>query len=258
METRADLVRIEPLDDGAWWRVIFGGGKGNILDRATMFELSAVFRRARTARPLKAICLEGAGGHFSFGASVQEHLPDEVPAMLAALRGLVLDLLDSGVVTIAAVRGQCLGAGLELASVCHRIIASHDARLGQPEIALGLFAPVASVVLPSRIGRAHGEDLCLTGRAVAAEEARAMGLVDEIAADPSSAAIAWARTHFGSRSASSLRLAVRAVRADLTVRIRSELPALETLYVEELMATGDACEGLHAFLEKRPPAWRHA
>jgi len=82
--------------------------------------------------------------------------------------------------------------------------------------------------------------------------------VDEIADDPTAAALAWARAHFSNRSASSLRLAVRAVRADLTARIRTELPALEKLYVEELMATGDAVEGLQAFLEKRPPKWRNA
>jgi cyclohexa-1,5-dienecarbonyl-CoA hydratase len=254
----ADLLTTESIDDGALWRVTFGGTKGNILDRALMAELSAMFRRAGATPSLKAICLEGAGPHFSFGASVQEHLPGEVPGMLAALRGLVLDFFDSGVVVMAAVRGQCLGGGLELASVCHRIVASPDARLGQPEIALGVFPPLASIILPARIGRARGEDLCLTGRLVSAEEAKAMGLVDEIAADPAAAAIGWARTHFAARSASSLRLAVQAARADLAARIRTELPVLEALYVEKLMTTSDAVEGLRAFLEKRPPVWRHA
>jgi cyclohexa-1,5-dienecarbonyl-CoA hydratase len=253
-----EKIRLDVLDDGALWRLTFGGTKGNILDRATMADLTSAFARARAFRTLKAICLEGAGPHFSFGASVQEHLPGEVPAMLASLRALVLELLESHTVVIAAVRGQCLGGGLELASVCHRIVASPDAKLGQPEIALGVFAPLASIVLPARLGRARGEDLCLTGRIVTADEARAMGLVDEIAADPAEAAIAWARSHFGARSASSLKLAVRAVRADLLEKIRRELPALESLYLNELMATADAAEGLQAFLDKRPPAWRHA
>lgn len=254
----ADLVHVESLDDAAFWRVTFGAAKGNILDRATMKAIDGVFRDARTTRSLKAVCLEGAGSDFSYGASVQEHLPGEVPAMLADFRTLFLDLLDSGVITIAAVHGQCLGGGLELASVCHRVFASHDAKLGQPEIALGVFAPIASIVLPARVGRAHGEDLCLTGRIVRADEARAMGLVDEIAADPFAAAIAWARAHFSQRSASSLRLAVRAARADLTARLRTELPALEALYVNELMTTADAVEGLTAFLHKRRPVWKDA
>jgi cyclohexa-1,5-dienecarbonyl-CoA hydratase len=221
--------------------------------------LSGVFTEARSAVGLKAIVLEGSGGHFSFGASVQEHLPDQVQAMLAELRQLVLRMLDSHVVVLAAVKGQCLGGGLELAGVCHRVFASRDAKFGQPEIALGVFAPIASIVLPERIGRAHGEDLCLTGRVVTADEALRMGLADEIAeGDPADAALAWARTHFAARSAASLRMAVKAVRADLTARIRVELPALEAMYLDELMATHDAHEGLRAFLDKRPPAWRHA
>lgn len=255
----ADLVQVVPIERGALWRVTFGGTKGNILDRTLMAALRRVFRDAREAVGLKAICLEGQGPNFSFGASVQEHLPDQVADMLAEIRHLVLDLLDSHVVTMAAVRGQCLGGGLEVASLCHRIFASAEAKLGQPEIALGVFAPIASIVLPERMGRAHGEDLCLTGRIVTASEARELGLVDEVTAgDPADAAIAWAQTHFSSRSAISLRMAVRAVRADLAERLRHELPKLEALYLGELMATHDAHEGLRAFLEKRPPQWRHA
>jgi cyclohexa-1,5-dienecarbonyl-CoA hydratase len=255
----ADLVHVDSLDGGAFWRVSFGASKGNILDRTTMKALAAVFREAGTVKPLKAVCLEGAGSDFSYGASVKEHLPAEVTAMLADFRGLVLDILDSHVIVLAAVRGQCLGGGLELATVCHRVFASANAKLGQPEIVLGVFPPVASIVLPARLGRARGEDLCLTGRIVGAREAHAMGLVDEVATgDPSEAALAWARTHLAAKSASSLRLAVRAVRADLASRIRTELPPLEALYLNEMMSTADAVEGLTAFLAKRGPVWRDA
>jgi cyclohexa-1,5-dienecarbonyl-CoA hydratase len=255
----AELVRVSPQDAGAFWRVTFGGAKGNIIDRAMMAALGRLFADARAASGLKAVCLEGAGDQFSFGASVQEHLPGEVRAMLTELRQLVLRMLDSHLVLLAAVKGQCLGGGLELASVCHRVFAHTGAKFGQPEIALGVFAPIASIVLPERIGRAHGEDLCLTGRIVGAPEAQQMGLADELTdGDPGDAALAWARAHFAARSASSLRFAVRAVRAELAEKIRTALPELEALYVHELMATHDANEGLRAFLEKRPPAWRHA
>lgn len=255
----ANLVTVTPLDDNSIWRVTFGGARGNILDLATMGELSAVFRAARATPGVKAIGLEGAGGHFSFGASVPEHLPDQVETMLAAIRQLARDMLESDVVLIAAVRGQCLGGGLEVASLCHRVVASADAVLGQPEIALGAFAPLASVILPERIRRADAEDLCLTGRSIGAEDARVIGLVDAVSDDdPMDAAVAWARTHFSSRSASSLRLAVRAVRASFVRRFRVDLAALERLYLDELMQTHDAVEGLRAFLEKRPPVWRHS
>jgi len=254
----ADRVTVQPVDAGAWWRVTLGGSKGNVLDRTLMEALVGVFDEARRTSALKAVVLEGAGPHFSYGASVEEHLPDHVAGMLTRFGSLIYAVLESGVVVLGAVRGQCLGGGLELMCLSHRIFSTSEARFGQPEIVLGVFPPVASVLLPDRVGRAHAEDLCLTGRSVFAEEARAMGLVDEIVeGDPAEAALDWARAQLGPKSASSLRHAVRAVRAGLVARLRAELPRLERLYLNELMRTEDAVEGLQAFLEKRDPAWRH-
>lgn len=255
-----DPVTVEHLDNGALWRVTLGGPdvKGNVLDAALMDALRGVFRDAAAAPELRAICLEGHGRHFSFGASVPEHLPDRVAGMLRRFDDLLHALLDSDVIVIAAVRGQCLGGGLELATLCHRLVASPDARFGQPEIVLGVFAPVASVVLTERIGRGHAEDLCLSGRSITAAEAFRMGLVDEVTdGDPSAAALAYAREHLVPKSASSLRLAVRAGRAGLAARLGHDLPIVERLYLDSLMRTHDAVEGLQAFVEKRPPVWRH-
>jgi cyclohexa-1,5-dienecarbonyl-CoA hydratase len=252
------VVTVAAVDDGAWWRVTMGGTKGNILDTALMNALVEVFEDARRTPAVKAIILEGAGPNFSFGASVEEHLPDQVASMLTRFGSLMYAVLDSGLVVLGAVRGQCLGGGLELLSLSHRIFATSESRFGQPEIVLGVFPPAASVLLPDRIGRAHAEDLCLTGRSVFAEEARAMGLVNEIVdGDPADAAVDWARAHLSAKSASSLRLAVRAVRVGLLARLRTDLPALERLYLGALMQTADATEGLEAFLAKRKPVWRH-
>jgi cyclohexa-1,5-dienecarbonyl-CoA hydratase len=249
-------VLIDRLRDDAVWRVTFGTAPGNILDATVMEALASIFHDAARAPQLKAIVLEGAGPDFSFGASVQEHLPGAVEDMLRRFRELLLSVLDSAVVLLPVVRGRCLGGGLELATLGHRMFAAPDATFGQPEIALGVFAPAASVILPQRIGRPAAEDLCLTGRTIGADEARAIGLVDAIAGDPTAAALAWADAHLLSKSASSLRHAVRAIRADLVARIRQELPAIEAAYLRDLMTTGDAVEGLRAFLEKRPPQWR--
>ncbi len=252
-------VAVERLDDGAIWRVAIGGSKGNVLDAVVMDALAALFRDAAAAAHLKAIVVEGQGAHFSFGASVQEHLPPHVGPMLARFHGAVLAMLDSAVPVLAAVRGQCLGGGLELVSLCHRVFVSRDAKLGQPEIVLGVFAPVASIVLADRVGRGAADDLCLSGRAVTADEALALGLVDEIAeGDPTNAALAWARTHLVPKSASSLRYAVRASRASLRARLAEELPQAERLYLDGLMSTADALEGLNAFVERRPAVWRDA
>jgi cyclohexa-1,5-dienecarbonyl-CoA hydratase len=256
METSS--LAITQLDDGAIWRVAIGGSKGNILDEAVTQALTGLFRDAAAAPHLKAICLEGQGAHFSFGASVPEHLPPHAGAMLAAFHGAVLAMIDSAVPMLAAVRGQCLGGGLELVSLCHRVVAAHDARMAQPEIMLGVFAPVASLVLAGRVGRGAADDLCLSGRSVTADEALAMRLVDQIAADPAEAAMAWARTHLLPKSASSLRYAVRASRHGLRTRLAVELPAIERLYLDDLMSTADAIEGLTAFMERRPVQWSDA
>lgn len=253
----AGPLMVERLDGDAIWRVAIGGSKGNVLDGVLMDALTALFHDAAGTPALKAICLEGQGPHFSFGASVQEHVPPHVGPMLARFHGMLLAMLDSAVPVLAAVRGQCLGGGLELVSLCHRVFAATDARLGQPEIVLGVFAPIASIVLADRVGRGAAEDLCLTGRPVTATEALAMRLVDEVTGgDPAEAAIAWARAHLLPKSAASLRYAVQAVRASLRERLAVELPGMERLYLEGLMATADATEGLTAFLERRSPRWR--
>ncbi len=250
-------VRVEHLDGGSIWRALLARPRGNVLDKAMVEDLRATFAAARQADDLKAICLEGEGPNFSYGASVAEHQPDQVEAMLHGFHGLFRDIAAAGIVTLAAVRGQCLGGGLELVMFCHRVFAAPDAKLGQPEIKLGVFAPVASVVLPARVGRPAAEDLCLTGRTVDAEAAHRMGLVDEIAADPSAAALAYARQHFLPLSAAALRHANRALRADWLETVFRALEAAEARYLGELMETEDAVEGIEAFLAKRQPTWRN-
>ncbi len=250
-------VQIEALEGGAVWSVTLNTPKANLLDMEKCALLSAVFRRAGEERDLKAVILQGAGAHFSFGASVAEHLPERIAEMLEGFHDVFLRMLEARVPTLAAVRGQCLGGGMELAAFCHRVFAAPDARLGQPEIVLGVLAPVASVMLAERTGRSRAEHLLLTGAVVGAEEARATGLVDEVVDDPAEAALAWAREHLLPRSASSLRFAVEAARAGFAERFRTDLAAVERLYLERLMATDDAAEGLGAFLEKRAPEWRN-
>jgi cyclohexa-1,5-dienecarbonyl-CoA hydratase len=178
--------------------------------------------------------------------------------MLKGFHGLFRQMAASRLVVLAAIRGQCLGGGLELASFAHRIFASASARLGQPEIRLGVFAPAASVLLPERMGRGAADDLCLTGRMLTAEEALAAGLVDVVADDPTEAALAYAREHLIPHSAASLRRAVAAVRLGLTRRLHDDLDEVERLYLEDLMNTADAPEGIRAFLEKRRPTWTNA
>jgi cyclohexa-1,5-dienecarbonyl-CoA hydratase len=250
-------VRTEILEGGAVWRVVLNRPKANILDKEMTVALAAAIREAAEARDLKAVVLEGAGPHFCFGASVEEHLPESVAEMLAGFHGLFYAMAATNLPFLAAVRGQCLGGGLELAMFCHRVFASPDAKLGQPEIRLGVLPPVASVFLTERMGRGAAEDVCISGRSLDAQEAHAGGLVDVIADDPADAALAYAREQLLPHSAASLRHTVAAVRHGLNRHFRTELEAVERFYLDDLMATEDAKEGIRSFLEKRKPEWRN-
>jgi cyclohexa-1,5-dienecarbonyl-CoA hydratase len=250
-------LRITEPEPGLW-HVRLAAPDGNVLDRDMIRALADVFTQARGARDLKAVCLAGEGPNFSYGASVAEHRAPLVAAMLDGFHTLFRIIADASVVTLAAVRGQCLGGGLELAAFCHRVFAAPNARLGQPEIKLGVFAPIASLILSERVGRSAAEDVCLSGRALTAQQAAHIRLVDEVCDDPLEAATAYARAHLLAHSAASLRFAVRAARLRFHARLIGELGELERLYLAELMATHDANEGIAAFLDKRRPVWRNA
>jgi cyclohexa-1,5-dienecarbonyl-CoA hydratase len=250
-------VRRDELAGGAIWRLRLDRPKANVIDSPMTAGLTAAFAAAAGAPHLKAIVLAAEGPNFSFGASVAEHRRGEVAAMLRGFHGLLRQIAAAAVTTVCAVRGQCLGGGLELASFCHRVTAAPDARLGQPEIRLGVFAPAASLILPARIGPAAAADLLCTGRTVDTETALRMGLVDQIDADPEAAAQAFCEQLLP-HSAASLRHAVRSSRWQFERDLAAGLAALEHSYLDELMATADANEGIAAFLEKRSPQWRNA
>jgi cyclohexa-1,5-dienecarbonyl-CoA hydratase len=144
---------------------------------------------------------------------------------------------------------------MELATFCNWVVAHPGASLGQPEIQLAVLAPIASLILPPRLGQARADEILLTGRTLPASEAKELGLVDRIAEDPAAAVEEWAARELAPKSASSLRFAVRAARWRFNEQVRSGIADLERLYLEGLMATHDANEGLTAFLEKRPPKW---
>ena len=156
--------------------------------------------------------LDAEGPHFSFGASVEEHLPDQCAAMLASLHALILAMLEFPAPILVAVRGQCLGGGLEVALAGGPIFAAPDAQLGQPEMKLGVFAPAASCLLPYRVNQPAAEDLLFSGRSISGEEARAIGLVQIVAADPDAAALAYFEQHLANKSAAALACALAAAR----------------------------------------------
>ena len=243
--------------DGKLLRLRLARPKANIVDAAMIAALQGAFDAHRGNSGLVAVLLDAEGPHFSFGASVEEHLAGRCAAMLAGLHALILAMLDFPAPILAVVKGQCLGGGLELAMGGSLIFAAQDAKLGQPEIQLGVFAPAASVLLPPRIGQAAAEDLLFSGRTLAAPEAHALGLVSTISADPQAAALAYFDKHLAPRSASSLACAVAAARGGYLAEVRRRIAEVELLYLDRLMQTRDANEGLAAFIAKRQPRWEH-
>jgi len=246
------------LDEaGSLLRLRLARPKANIIDAAMIAALDQALREQLGRGDLRGVLIDAEGPHFSFGASVEEHLPGSCAAMLKSLHALLLRLLASPVPVLVAARGQCLGGGLELALAGTLLFIAPDAKLGQPEIKLGVFAPAASCLLPERIGQAEADEMLLSGRSIAAAEAATIGLVTAVADDPEGAALTWFAQHLKGKSAAALRHALRAARLDLVERVRQKLARVEALYLEDLMATGDALEGLNAFLARRPPKWEH-
>lgn len=250
-------VRATREEGGALARLVLDRPKANILDRAMIRALGAEVRKLGAERSVKSILFEGAGAHFSFGASVEEHRGDQVAGLLQDFHGLFRDLFRCGKVLMAAVRGQCLGGGLELAAFAQRVFAAPDARLGCPEIRLGVFAPIGALVLPLRMGQPRAEELLLTGRSLGAEDALAARLIDAVAPDPAAAALAWHREFIAPLSAVAVAHTVRAARHLWFREFESLVAALERQYLGELARTADGSEGIAAFLEKRPPQWTH-
>jgi cyclohexa-1,5-dienecarbonyl-CoA hydratase len=243
--------------DGALLRLRLARPKANIVDAAMIAALHAALDAHRASPGLRGVLLDAEGPHFSFGASVEEHLADRCAEMLASLHALLIAMVEFPLPILVAVRGQCLGGGLEVALAGGPIFAAPEAQLGQPEIRLGVFAPAASCLLPWRVNQAAAEDLLWSGRSVDAAAALAMGLVHTLAEDPEAAALAYFDEHLAPRSAASLACAVAAVRAPRIRELRERLAEVERLYLDRLMKTHDANEGLAAFLARRTPAWEH-
>ena len=253
----SNVVGITHDLDGTVTRLTLNRPKANIVDAEMIAALDGAVARAAGDANLVALLIAAEGPHFSFGASVEEHLPETCAAMLTSLHALVRRLLEFPLPVLVAVRGRCLGGGLEVAMAGHRIYASPDAMLGQPEMMLGVFAPAASCLMPERMGQAMAEDLLYSGRSISGEDALRARLVDVVDPDPEAAALTYVERHLKPKSASSLRLAVRAARAGFLRRVSDRLDEVEALYLNELMSTRDAVEGLEAFLAKRTAKWEN-
>ena len=231
----------------------------NVLNIAMLEELGRALDAAAGDAAVRVLLLTGQGEKFfSAGVDVADHSAERVAEMLKAFHGAVRRLRDFPLPTVAALNGAALGGGLELALACDMLLAVEGAQLAQPEIRLGVFAPVAAILLPRLLPPALANEMLLGGASLDAAEAQRHGLVNRVLPRASfgADAAAFVQPYLAlSRAAQAQNK--RAIRAAADRPFDAALAALESRYLNELMATDDAQEGIAAFLEKRAPQWRH-
>jgi cyclohexa-1,5-dienecarbonyl-CoA hydratase len=244
--------------EGGLARITLDRPPVNVLTTAMMRELAAALGRVASDASVRVVRLDAAGKAFSAGVDVGDHLGDLLPAMMDALAGLFVAFESVPQPTVAVVHAAALGGGLEVVLGCDLVVASERATFGQPEIKLGVFAPPATVLLPRLIGERRAAGLLLTGDLIDAAEARRIGLVHEVLPSEGfdAAAAAWIERLLA-LSGAALRRAKLAIAVSRGASVREAHTRVHDLYMNDLMTTEDAHEGLRAFVEKRPPVWKH-
>jgi len=230
----------------------------NILNIEMMNEINDTLKDWIDNRDLKVVLFNANGKCFSAGVDVAEHMGDLVPEMIESFHGMFRLMDRLGSVTVSSVYGSCLGGGCELAVFCDLVIADDTAKFGQPEIQVGVLPPIAAQIMPRIIGRKAAMDLILSGRIVSAQEAMGMGLINKVVAkdDLPKETQEFVKPYL-SLSAEVLRVTKKTIKAGLRDDLEPSLKIIEDIYLNELMRTADAQEGLKAFLEKRSPEWKN-
>ncbi len=231
----------------------------NVLDLSMLRELKAALDSVAGDAIVDFLVIRGGGERaFSAGVDVKDHTREKVPEMLEAAHGVIRSLLSLPQITIALVRGACLGGGCELASSCDFILASEDSIFATPEIDVGCYPPVALARFPSQLGYHRAAEMTLTGRRISAQEALAIGLINRaVPADKLEQALEALLGELQGKSRAVLRIALKGLREISLKNFSEALQRSEDLYIQELLKTEDVEEGARAFLEKRKPHWSH-
>ncbi len=230
----------------------------NIMNIAMMEEINGVLESWQGMKDLKVVLFKAKGKCFTAGVDVGEHMGDLASKMIEGFHDIFRNMDKLGCVTAASVYGSCLGGGCELAVFSDVVIAAESAKIGQPEIQVGVFPPIAAHIMPRIIGRKAAMDLILSGRIISAEEALRFGLVNRVVSESNlESATADFLKPYMKLSAEVLRLSKKAVMVGLPDGLDPSLKKIEDIYLNELMKTHDADEGLRAFMEKRKPEWKN-
>jgi cyclohexa-1,5-dienecarbonyl-CoA hydratase len=229
----------------------------NVIDIPMMDDLSAALTEIESRPEISVIVFSGAGNCFSAGVDVAAHMPDKVAAMLEKFHRVVRSLIATRKVTIASVHKNCLGGGAELAMVCDLVYSTEDASWGFPEIQLGCFPPIAVTALSALVGQKRASHLILTGRTITGSHAAFIGLASAaVPADQLESTVGETVRKLSSLSSAALAITKKAIYAWDSVHFDKGLTRAEKIYLDELMHTEDAHEGIRAFIEKRQPKWK--
>jgi cyclohexa-1,5-dienecarbonyl-CoA hydratase len=229
----------------------------NVLSVEVLSEINQALESLEYERDVKLLVVGATGRYFSAGFELQDHLGDRAYPMLEEFRKIFEQLGKFDKPTLAVVAGPALGAGSILAAGCDIVLAGASARFGHPEIKGGVFNPVAAALLPRLVGRKKAFEMILGGGLLTAAEAEKMGLVSRVLPDDKLEAEAAAFVQrFQEGSAPILQLTRRAVAGGLDLLLPDALRHAEDVYLNQLMATEDAEEGLKAVMAKRKPAWK--
>lgn len=229
----------------------------NVIDIPMMEELASLLSETDFQPEISVIVISGEGKCFSAGVDVAAHTPENVTSMLEKFHAVVRALVATRKVTIAKVHENCLGGGAELATVCDMVITTEDANWGFPEIQLGCFPPVAVTALAALIGHKRAADLILTGRTISGQQAAAIGLAtNAVASSEIEREIEERVRRLSALSSASLAITKKATYAWDAVHFDKGLARAEKIYLDELMKTEDANEGIRAFMQKRKPVWK--
>jgi cyclohexa-1,5-dienecarbonyl-CoA hydratase len=229
----------------------------NVIDFQMMDELLGALQQLEQRREVAVVILTGGERGFSAGVDVAVHTPDKIQTMFQKFHGLIGALVKFPKITIAEVHGVCLGGGAELAMMCDMAYSTHKAKWGFPEITLGCYPPVACTALAALVGQKRAAELIFTGRTLTGEDAAAWGLANE--AHPEGElqeVIEGTLDHLLKLSPAALAVAKEAFYAWDSIHLDKGLARAEKIYLEELMQTEDAKEGISAWLEKRKPVWK--
>jgi cyclohexa-1,5-dienecarbonyl-CoA hydratase len=231
----------------------------NILNIATMKEMNDAITSLNDNKNIKALIITGSGEKaFSAGVDVTEHTEEKVEGMLQVFHDIFRNLSKLNQVTIAAARGFTLGGGCEVAIFCDMIFAADNLKIGQPEIKLSAIPPIALLLMPRLIGLKKASELLFTGKIIDAKEAERIGLVNKVVPlDSFDAELVSFIQPFSELSLIGLKFSKRGIQLGLETSFPEGLEKIEKMYLEGLMASEDAHEGLKAFMEKRKPIWKN-